>query len=392
MITEFEQVMREHLDYNDPENIHEVARVLREADTDAQNRMLEAVTSKMYSLIQQKADKIDFSSIAKSRGDFTKIQNYDSLMECCDVIRRFITGYHENLSSIDTVDAAINNIKNRTDMFKRAFVINSPIATMTYNSMSLGCVYSISFLIATCIEYIKDPKTGSYQAAINKVALRNTDKNLMFNSLRDFNKSCSSGEFDTAMDVAMKQGRARHEAVDLITRVDIAGDHPVLDDSDYADGKTVIHDTDDTDGIDALGIDSVQQEGVAGYLISRAFIFIAKLLIPMIRNVVYLFYHTKQKISDFYAQQAQLLEMNAYQLQYSTEYDEEEKQKIFNKQMKIVARWKHNAQIFDVDYRSAKKSAEDDASDEAQQYTHDETGYNDNEEGEYSPSTDGGIF
>lgn len=67
MISEFEEVMREHLDYSDPQNIHVVARILREADTDAQNRMMEAITNKMYALIQQKADKIDFSSISKSR-------------------------------------------------------------------------------------------------------------------------------------------------------------------------------------------------------------------------------------------------------------------------------------------------------------------------------------
>jgi len=387
-MTEFEEIMREHLDYNDDRNIHAVARILREADTDSQNRMMEAITNKMYSLIQQKADKIDFSSISRSRGDITKIQNYESLMECCDVIRQFINGYHENLSSIDTVDTAIANIKKRTDMFKKAFVINSPIATMTYNSMTLGCVYSISFLIATCIEFIKDPKAGSWQMALDKTALAATDKNLMFNSLRDFNTSCSSGDFDMAMDVALKQGKVRKEAADISDMVHVNPDHPVLDDSDYTDDIEVFHDADDDNEIDY----GVQQEGMIGYTVVRAFIFIAKLLIPMIRNVVYLFYHTRQKISDYYAQQAQLLEMNAYQLQYNTELDEEEKKKIFDKQMRIAAKWRETARRFDVDYKNAKKQAEDTANSEAQQYSYDDTGYNDDQSGEYTPSTDGGIF
>lgn len=387
-MTEFEEIMREHLDYNDDRNIHAVARILREADTDSQNRMMEAITNKMYGLIQQKADKIDFSSISRSRGDITKIQNYESLMECCDVIRQFINGYHENLSSIDTVDTAIANIKKRTDMFKKAFVINSPIATMTYNSMTLGCVYSISFLIATCIEFIKDPKAGSWQMALDKTALAATDKNLMFNSLRDFNASCSSGDFDMAMDVALKQGKVRKEAADISDMVHVNPDHPVLDDSDYTDDIEVFHDADDDNEIDY----GVQQEGMIGYTVVRAFIFIAKLLIPMIRNVVYLFYHTRQKISDYYAQQAQLLEMNAYQLQYNTELDEEEKKKIFDKQMRIAAKWRETARRFDVDYKNAKKQAEDTANSEAQQYSYDDTGYNDDQSGEYTPSTDGGIF
>lgn len=388
MISEFEEVMREHLDYNDPQNIHVVARILREDDTDAQNRMMEAVTSKMYSLIQQKADKIDFSSISKSRGDITKIQNYESLMECCDVIRQFINGYHENLTAIDTVDTGIANIKKRTDMFKKAFVINSPITTMTYNSMTLACVYSISFLIATCIEFIKDPKAGSWQIALDKTALAATDKNLMFNSLRDFNASCSNGDFDTAMDVALKQGKVRKEAAEISNMVKVNQDQPFLNDTDYEDGVEVFHDAEDDDEIDY----GVQQEGMIGYTISRAFIFIAKLLIPMIRNVVYLFYHTRQKISDYYAQQAQLLEMNAYQLQYNSELDENEKKKIFDKQMRIAARWKETARKFDVDYKNAKKQAEETANSEAQQYSYDDTGYNDNQSGDYTPTTDGGIF
>lgn len=389
MISEFEELMREHLDYNDPQNVHEVARILREADTDAQNRMMEAVTNKMYALIQQKADKIDFSSISKSRGDITKIQNYESLMECCDVIRQFINGYHENLSSIDTVDTAIANIKKRTDMFKKAFVINSPIITMTYNSMALGCVYSISFLIATCIEFIKDPKVGSWQMALDKAALAATDKNLMFTSLKDFNTSCSSGDFDTAMAVAIKQGKVRKEAVEIssdMTKVN--NDHPILNDYDYEDDVEVFHDAEDDNEIDY----GVQQEGMIGYTVSRVFIFIAKLLIPMIRNVVYLFYHSRQKVSDYYAQQAQLLEMNAYQIQYNSELDEEEKKRIFDKQMKIAAKWREMSRRFDVDYKNAKKQAEDTANDEAQQYSHDDTGYNDNESGDYTPTTDGGIF
>ena len=404
MITEFEEVVRSHFDYNDENVVHEVARILREGDTDSQNRMLEAVTSKMYDQIRSKADKIDFSSISKSRGDFTKIQNYDSLMECCKTIRDFIVGYHQPTTPIDTVDTAIKNLLVRKQMFQKAFVINSPIAVMTYNSIGLGCVYSISFLIATCVEYIKDPRNASFTVSLNTVALKNTDKHLMFTSLAQFNKSCQSGEFDQAMDVAMKQGKMRHEAAKLDTVATVNTDHPTLSAQDYIvpDGdefettipRSVIQDCNSNEYYHSTTHNedgSYVSEGMVGYMITRTFIFIAKLLIPLIRNIVYLFYHIRQSISDFYAQQAQLLEMNAYQLQYNTEIDEEQKKKIYDKQMKIAAKWRAIARKFDVDYNSAKAKAEKDSNEEASQMTMSDDSDYQQQDGPYYPS-DGGIF
>ncbi len=392
MVTDFEMVVREHLDYNDPENVRIVARIVREADTNAENRMLEAVTKKLYDHIQAKADKIDFSSIAKSRGDITKIQNYESLVDCAATIREFMVQYRAPLNSIDAIDGALANLRSRKAMFMKAFAVGSPIGTMTYNSMGLGIVYAISFMIATCVEYIKDPRTNGFTVAINNVAVRNTDKHLMFNSLRDFNKSCLSGEFDQAMGVALKQARVRREAADLNISADLATDTSMDPSAYYTTDTTVLHDEGD-DKDDRMDWD-VHQESIAlvGYIVVRAFIFIAKLLIPLIRNVVYLWYHTKQTISDFFAQQAQLLEMNAYQLQYNNQLDEEEKKRIFEKQMAIAQRWKMYARKFDVDYNSASRAAEADAAaDDAESSSSEDSGYNDNDEGEYYPS-DGGIF
>jgi hypothetical protein len=188
------------------------------------------------------------------------------------------------------------------------------------------------------------------------------------------------------MNVALKQGRLRHEAADLNISADIATDTSMDPDSYYTADTTVLHD----EGEDPEEIE--ESLALAGYIIVRAFIFFAKLLIPLIRNIVYMWYHTKQQISDFFAQQAQLLEMNAYQLQYNNQLDEEEKKRIFEKQMAIAQRWKMYARKFDVDYNSASRAAEADAAaDDAESSSSEDSGYNDNDEGEYYPS-DGGIF
>jgi hypothetical protein len=58
IIAEFNDITRQYMDYSDMNTIH----VLKEAD-DNQEKILSALTSKLYDKIQEKADKIDFSSI-----------------------------------------------------------------------------------------------------------------------------------------------------------------------------------------------------------------------------------------------------------------------------------------------------------------------------------------
>ena len=160
--TEFEIVMREHMDYSDRATL----RAIAEASDDNQSQILTALTSKLYDLIVAKADKIDYSTIEKSKGVITKIQNYDQLVECVELIHDIVVQYKENTVSIDTVSTAIENIKKRETEFKKAFAIGSPIPILLYNNIVLSIVNSVSFMIATCIEYVKSPTANTFDIAL----------------------------------------------------------------------------------------------------------------------------------------------------------------------------------------------------------------------------------
>lgn len=372
VLNDFNQIMREHMNYSDSDTVHAIA----EASDNNQNQMLVALTSKLYDLITAKADKVDFSSISRSRGDITKIEKYEQLVECIDVIRNIIISYKEDTRPVDVVSMAIENLKTRVNMFKKAFVIGASLPMLTYNTIGLSIVYSISFLISTCIEYIKDPGSETFRMALDTVAYNKTDSNLLFTNLESFNEGCKSGDFDKAMDLVINQAKVRRES----TEIEVKPDAPFLTPEEIQN-DTVLHDEEDTNS-DEINV----SEGLAsqaaifawkhkaaiaavGYLATRGLLFLAKYAIPMLRNLVYFIFSTKQKVSDFWAVQADLLEMNAYQLQYNDTLDVDEKKKIMDKQLKIAAKWKARANKWSVDYTTSKKNAEKMSSDEVKKYT-----------------------
>ena len=356
--TEFEVVMREHMNYSDRATV----RAISEATDDNQSQILTALTSKLYDLIVAKADKIDYSTIAKSKGDITKVQNYDQLIECVDLIHGIVVEYKESTASIDTVTTAIENIKKRTGEFRKAFAIGSPIPTLLYNNIVLSIVNSVSFMIATCIEYIKSPNANSFDIALDTVAYRQTMNHLLFKSLQDFNKGCMNADFDAALKYCL----AKRIVSEAVIEDDDDEDKPFYTPEEIEQGDdVVIHDVKEKS----------LSEGVIGDLLgtgARALVFIIKCFVPILRSIVYYIYNTKQSISDYFTIQAQMLEMNAYKLQYNNNIDEERRKKAYEKQMKIASKFRNIANKFAIEDSSAKKKANEMQNADAKKYDIDE--------------------
>lgn len=371
MVYDFNQIMREYMDYSNMDTVHAIA----EASSN-QNQMIVALTSKLYDMITAKADKVDFSTISRSRGDITKIEKYDQLVECIDVIRNIVVAYKEDTHPVDVVSMALDNLKSRTNMFKRAFVIGSPVPIMTYNNIGMAVVYSVSFLISTCIEYIKEPGAETFRMALDTVAYNKTDSNLLFSNLESFNESCKSGDFDKAMEVVLNQSKVKRESAEI----EVKPDSPFLTPEQIQNG-VVVHDDKDDCGDQTVqeGLGTALTIGAVGYGISRGLLFLVKQLIPVLRNITYFWFSSKQKFSDYWAAQADLLEMNAYQLQYNNTMDLDRKKKIIDKQLKIAAKWRTRANKWSVDYTTSKKNAENMSNVEAKKFAASDINYNSNE-------------
>ena len=100
---EFEFAVKEYFDISDRETF-KYLRSIEEAD---QNKVLLALTSKLYDHMVDKVDDIDFGDIPKSRGDITALPNYDKVVDCTDIIHRILINSNQDPEPIITIKNAI---------------------------------------------------------------------------------------------------------------------------------------------------------------------------------------------------------------------------------------------------------------------------------------------
>ena len=291
----------EHFDLSD--NITRKAiLVMNEAE---QTAVLTSLTSKLYDNIVAKVDDIDFGDIPASKGDITKLPNYDKLRECIDLIRGIIKEFKQDTSPIDVVSEAMANIQSRKDLFARAFRYNIEMPMIMYNVITLSIINSVSYMIATSIEFMKTPNQDSFKIVLDKVAFAKTKSNMIYNNLKKFNDCCKNGDFDKAM-------------------------NHVIDNRVKGFGEAA-----------ALGGIGTKLSAAVGSInpvvgIGLAIVSILLLIIPMLKNLVFFFFYARMRVSEFFDIQADLLQMNAYSVANRESVDSEERSRIASKQLKIV--------------------------------------------------------
>ena len=279
----------EHLDLSDSLT-RKAVKYMNEAD---QTSVLTALTSKLYDNIVVKIDDIDYGDIPNTKGDITKLPNYEKIRECTELLRGILKEFKQDTTPVDEIAEAVSNIETRKDLFERAFRLKVELPMVMYNNMVLAIIDAISYMIATSIEFIKTPNRDSFQITLDKVAYSKTKSNMLYTSLKKFNKVCKSGDFDKAME---------HLIQNRITKL-----------SEGAIGGAV-----------AIAV-------TAGAIIA-----LILNIIPILREIVFFFYYTRMRVSDFFDIQADLLQMNAYNVENNSTKDDEQKEKIVSKQLKIV--------------------------------------------------------
>lgn len=357
IMTKINKALHENFDYRDPVTL----RTLAEASDDEQNQLLSALTSKLYDQIVSKVDDIDFGSIPRSRGDITKIENYPQLTECLSILRSIIEQSKEDTRPVDIVFTAVENLKSRAKTFSKAFAIGVELPILTYNTVALAIVSSVSFLIASCIEYIKTPGADTFDIALDHVAYNKTKENLLFENLSLFNSGCQSGQIDIALNDAIK-GFRMHEAAeengeDSVTTIIIKnadGEEKEVQVKSDDLNRIMIQDQPDVETGSAIVKEDGDFKAVSGTLA------ILNCILPFIRGLVYFFFHTRQKVSDYFAIQAELIEMNAYRVQSDSNIEPDRRKQIYDRQMKIVRAFKNVSNTFAIKFSKAKKGSSDD--------------------------------
>ena len=313
------KILSENFDIMDTET----RKVLVAIDESDQNLVLASLCAKLYDKIVEKVDDIDYGDIPNTKGDITKLSNYDKLVESIEIIQSLLKEFKQDTGSIDIVDSALKNIKDRKELFEKGFRYNTELPIVVYSTISLSIISSVSFLISTCIEFIKEPNNETFDVVIDKVSLAKSRENLLFRNLEKFNRACDNKQIDQGLEFAIKNASGGKGLLGAETGVILGG---------------------------------------------IALVAIATSIIPITRELIFFFYYTRTRVSDYFDIQADLLQMNAYNVQSSKEMKKEQRDKIAKKQFKIVELFRKIANTLSVEVKGAELSAEKEIQGETKKY------------------------
>lgn len=329
-LPEVQKLLNEHFDMSDKTT----RQTLIAMDEASHNTVLTTLTSKLYDHIVKKTADIDFGEIPSTNGDITKLSQYEDLKEVIGIMKDMLKEYRQPTDPVDTLTVALANLETRKDLFKRAYAANCELPILMYNTTALSIINGISYLIAVCIEFIKSPKDESFQISLDKVAYAKTKDHLLYQTLDKFNRSCERGDFDKAMEAVIQQRVKKFTGV-------------------------------------AIGV-------LAGTV---AGIIVILNIIPVLREMVYLIYYSRMKVADFFEIQADLLQMNAYNVEHNSTIDKETRNEIAKKQTDIADRFRKISNAATIDakktdvettrelHTSNKKLKIDELEDEVEEYS-----------------------
>lgn len=317
----FKQIVNEYMDIYDYSTSKRLA-VLDEAE---QNSLLLSLTDKLYKMIIGKIDDIEFGEIPRTRGDITRLSKYNQIVECIDVLRGIFKQYKEDPEPVNVIDNALSNIINHKDVFMASYASKVKLGMIMYNTMCLSVVNGLSYMIAVCIEYIKDPKHDGMKIVLDKTAISKVKDHLVYENLVKFNDACREGDIDNSLQPLIK-AKAKGFAVALL-------------------------------GLKTLLI-------LGGVLIA---------VIPMIRDLVYFFFATRSRISTYFDIQADLLEMNAHELQNDPDIKTEaDKKEVIRRQLAIASGFHKIADLIAVEAKASEREATNNIKQDTRKYKVDE--------------------
>lgn len=363
-------IINEHYDLSDP---YTASKVLVNTEAEQKNVITNLVT-RLYEKIKQKVDEIDFGTIPKSKGNITKIDGYQNLIECINIIHDLIKEYGESTEPVDQISTAIDNIQTRTRVWEKAFAMNIEIPKMTYNTMVLGVVSSVSLLINTCIEYVKNPNE-TITTALDKASYIKQREHVLFVSLRDFNLSCHKGDMDKICETSIRMNaRAIKEAYEKgydITNISESDMNTFMLNVLREEGVILEDIASTTRNILGVITALITLQGAAVYILKG------------FRRIVWWFMGMNQKVSDYFAEQADFLQINAENLKYRDNMDESTRKKVYARQMKWVERFRKWSNAFMIKDKKAQNETNREEQDDKNQRYPDNQDTNDD---------DGGIF
>ena len=252
-----------------------------------------------------KKGNIDFDNIPFSKGDIQKVDGYENMMATLDVLKGLSKKFGIKIPEIEVVENAAVNLRTYRNIFERGFGLNVEFLMMYYNTLVYACIESTSLLLSSYVEYTRTVNNVEFQLKKGKGIYGN----ICIENLRKFNESIKSGSFVK-----------------------------------FANGL--------------LNKDKDNFLGVAGA--AKGFVALAAIgatIVPIARELIYYFYESRMRVSEYLQQQKEFLEMNKFRLEASS-MGAQERNNILNKQKNVIDKLEKVSDKIKVNSQLSSKKAE----------------------------------
>lgn len=311
---EYTKVMNEFFDITDTET-RKILLAVNESD---QNKVLVSLTSKLYDNVVDKVDDIDFGEIELTKGDIEKLPNFGVMCSCLDNMKKLLIEFKQDTHPVDTINECIGNLIDSKGIWTKAYAVNAELPMITYNTMTLAVIEATSYMVSMCVDFIKSPSQDTMQIMINKSGLTKSKGHMLFKNIESFNSAYRKGQIEKAMMHVIDDNAKKKNFVGVGLGVGI--------------GATVV--------------------GIAGLLFC---------IVPIIRELIFLFYYYRVRVSEFFEVQADMLQINAYNIENNRlDLTKEERKTISSKQMKTADKFRSVSRTIAVDGTSAENKASKD--------------------------------
>lgn len=284
-------------------------------------RINNAMISNIYKAAIEKSH-IDFGDIPRSKGNLTAYPGYTTMVKTISVFKELPEKSDNMNEAVNTIERAMNNIITYRDLFEKGFKLNKEFIILLYNSIVYACVESVSEVLTTYIDFVVHPEKVEFQ--ISEITIK--PGRLCLENLRKFNDSVNSGDFQKSVRQIISAGKEN-----------FIGPVPLL-----AIGSII-------------------------------------LIVPILRELIFYFYYSRMKLSEYLEQQAAFLEVHQENMNNERRYyntgkplSVSDKKKIAEKQNQRIKLLRQIAGKVQVDSVHAERDAKDNIKDQNKKWTFNE--------------------
>lgn len=289
---------------------------LTEADSSA---LSNEVVAKLYQSIVNKSH-VDFGSIPSSKGRVEKYEGTSNMIQTLDILEDL------NIKSgaktkdlkyyVEIVKDAIVNLSDYGKYFEAGYKTNNDYCILVYNSMLLACIEATSYLVSSYIDSSRRVD-GTAQFVLIQDPKRQGE--ILLENLSSFNRLCKSGDLGKSLKQSIANEHKNFTGTALVTAVVAVG--------------------------------------------------ISMSIIPLMRELIFLFYYSRMKVSDYLEQQALFLEANKLNILNNAGLDSKKRSEIIAKQNKTIDRLRSISDKISVEYTLANSKSKSEMNKENNTYT-----------------------